>query len=262
MAPPKPGRPPVMTSAAQRAGRPRQRPSDKPRFDANGVLVVRSHKKKTSPTAPPVMRVLHASAQKRAKLAALGSASRPSTPGSAASTAASDAARKKPVRDSPVMTALLAHLNEIPPILNRNLDLIRNLDFLNIKRARPLNKRQHDLALYVEKLKEELAMQTYELLDQHAKELDRYLLTATHVNGDNKAVPAQSPRSLNMEIDPNEPTYCTCGQVAFGEMISCDDPNCVQEWFHVQCVGVSRSAGPWFCPSCKPRNAAGATAAQ
>jgi len=159
------------------------------------------------------------------------------------------------------MTALLAHLNEIPPTLNRNLDLIRNLDFVNIKRARPLSKRQRDLVLYVEKLKEELAMQTYELLDQHAKELDRYMLTATHVNGDNKAVPAQSPRSLNMEIDPNEPTYCTCGQVAFGEMISCDDPNCVQEWFHVQCVGVSRSAGPWFCPSCKPRNAAALAAA-
>merc|ERR1719412_2966369 len=29
---------------------------------------------------------------------------------------------------------------------------------------------------------------------------------------------------LDMPVDPNEPTYCLCGQVSYGEMIGCDHP--------------------------------------
>jgi hypothetical protein len=25
------------------------------------------------------------------------------------------------------------------------------------------------------------------------------------------------------DVDPNEPTYCTCNRVSFGEMIACDN---------------------------------------
>jgi len=28
----------------------------------------------------------------------------------------------------------------------------------------------------------------------------------------------------DMPIDPNEPTFCLCNQVSFGEMIGCDNP--------------------------------------
>jgi hypothetical protein len=28
---------------------------------------------------------------------------------------------------------------------------------------------------------------------------------------------------LDMPVDPNEPTYCLCHQVSFGEMIGCDN---------------------------------------
>ena len=38
---------------------------------------------------------------------------------------------------------------------------------------------------------------------------------------------------LDMPVDPNEPTYCLCGQVSYGEMIGCDNPDCPIEWFHV-----------------------------
>lgn len=27
-----------------------------------------------------------------------------------------------------------------------------------------------------------------------------------------------------MPVDPNEPTYCLCHQVSYGEMIGCDNP--------------------------------------
>lgn len=28
---------------------------------------------------------------------------------------------------------------------------------------------------------------------------------------------------LDMPVDPNEPTYCLCHQVSFGEMVGCDN---------------------------------------
>lgn len=59
---------------------------------------------------------------------------------------------------------------------------------------------------------------------------------------------------LDVAIDPHEPTYCTCGQVAFGEMIACDNENCLIEWYHCQCVGVTpatRPKGKWYCPACQ-----------
>lgn len=30
---------------------------------------------------------------------------------------------------------------------------------------------------------------------------------------------------LDMPVDPNEPTYCVCHQVSYGEMIGCDNPD-------------------------------------
>jgi len=29
---------------------------------------------------------------------------------------------------------------------------------------------------------------------------------------------------LDMPVDPNEPTYCICHQVSYGQMIACDNP--------------------------------------
>jgi hypothetical protein len=56
---------------------------------------------------------------------------------------------------------------------------------------------------------------------------------------------------LDMPVDPNEPTYCLCHQVSFGEMIGCDNPDCPIEWFHFQCVGLtSKPKGKWFCSRC------------
>lgn len=54
-----------------------------------------------------------------------------------------------------------------------------------------------------------------------------------------------------LEPDPDEPRYCLCDQVSYGEMIGCDNENCPIEWFHFQCVDLScKPKGKWFCPSC------------
>ncbi|XP_043065340.1 inhibitor of growth protein 5 isoform X2 [Drosophila ficusphila] len=56
---------------------------------------------------------------------------------------------------------------------------------------------------------------------------------------------------MDMPVDPNEPTYCLCHQVSYGEMIGCDNPDCPIEWFHFACVGLTtKPKGKWFCPKC------------
>lgn len=34
-----------------------------------------------------------------------------------------------------------------------------------------------------------------------------------------------SPEVFDMPVDPNEPTYCLCNQVSYGEMVGCDNPD-------------------------------------
>lgn len=56
---------------------------------------------------------------------------------------------------------------------------------------------------------------------------------------------------LDMPVDPNEPTYCFCHQVSYGEMIGCDNPDCPIEWFHFACVGLTcKPKGKWYCSNC------------
>lgn len=43
------------------------------------------------------------------------------------------------------------------------------------------------------------------------------------------------------EDDENEPRYCYCNQVSFGEMVGCDSDECKREWFHLQCVGLTKA---------------------
>ncbi|KAG2233843.1 hypothetical protein INT48_005289 [Thamnidium elegans] len=54
-----------------------------------------------------------------------------------------------------------------------------------------------------------------------------------------------------IEIDPNEPRYCYCNQVSFGDMVACDGENCEKEWFHYACVGLAEPpVGKWYCDDC------------
>ncbi|KAI8370473.1 chromatin remodeling protein [Radiomyces spectabilis] len=63
---------------------------------------------------------------------------------------------------------------------------------------------------------------------------------------------AQAAISLSdLPIDPNEPLYCYCRQVSFGEMVACDNDECEIEWFHLECVGLrTPPKGKWYCKNC------------
>ncbi|KAI2630809.1 hypothetical protein GGR54DRAFT_627909 [Hypoxylon sp. NC1633] len=64
-------------------------------------------------------------------------------------------------------------------------------------------------------------------------------------------------------VDPDEPRYCLCNRVSFGTMIQCDNVDrlthphvqaCKQEWFHLECVGLSEIPArttKWYCPECR-----------
>lgn len=41
------------------------------------------------------------------------------------------------------------------------------------------------------------------------------------------ATTAANPSSMDLDlpVDPNEPTYCLCNNVSYGEMVACDNPN-------------------------------------
>jgi len=51
--------------------------------------------------------------------------------------------------------------------------------------------------------------------------------------------------------DPNEPRYCICNQVSYGDMVACDNEDCPYEWFHYPCVGITAPPkGKWYCAPC------------
>ncbi|KAI8077755.1 uncharacterized protein BX664DRAFT_343404 [Halteromyces radiatus] len=55
----------------------------------------------------------------------------------------------------------------------------------------------------------------------------------------------------DLTIDPNEPLYCYCQQVSFGEMVGCDNNDCDLEWFHLACVDLKTvPKGKWYCYTC------------
>ena len=61
---------------------------------------------------------------------------------------------------------------------------------------------------------------------------------------DNPAAPAEGDDDAeeDLEVDENEPRYCYCNGVSYGEMIACDNENCPRgEWFHLKCVGLKEA---------------------
>jgi hypothetical protein len=60
----------------------------------------------------------------------------------------------------------------------------------------------------------------------------------------------------NREEASNGESYCVCGGPSGGQMIGCDDDNCIKQWFHIECVGLkSVPKGDWVCQECLQRRA-------
>ncbi|KAI8099041.1 uncharacterized protein BX664DRAFT_354522 [Halteromyces radiatus] len=54
------------------------------------------------------------------------------------------------------------------------------------------------------------------------------------------------------EEHAEEPLYCYCRQVSYGEMVGCDGEHCPYEWFHMECTGLDAPPkGAWYCDECQ-----------
>ncbi|KAF2744098.1 hypothetical protein M011DRAFT_480174 [Sporormia fimetaria CBS 119925] len=52
------------------------------------------------------------------------------------------------------------------------------------------------------------------------------------------------------EEGEEEPRYCYCNEVSYGNMIACDNDDCPREWFHLACVSLDKvpnSRTKWYC---------------
>ncbi|XP_030975244.1 PHD finger protein ING1 isoform X3 [Quercus lobata] len=77
--------------------------------------------------------------------------------------------------------------------------------------------------------------------------------TAAAAAATEAATTGANPTGMDLElpVDPNEPTYCFCNQVSYGEMVACDNNDCKIEWFHFGCVGLKEQPkGKWYCSDC------------
>lgn len=169
------------------------------------------------------------------------------------------------------LEATVTDLNKLlPSFTRRNLNLIGKLDrVLECHRTGDpsVAKLDRKSQLIIAHLKEDLAKQTYELIDLHIRKLDAILGKFDNVddpkakaliqgiNDETRLLHTKRGGKEDDGIDPSEPTYCICNQVAFGEMIECDNPDCEKEWFHVQCVGKPENTQEWYCPDCSRQRA-------
>ncbi|KAH7397507.1 hypothetical protein BKA64DRAFT_642659 [Cadophora sp. MPI-SDFR-AT-0126] len=75
-------------------------------------------------------------------------------------------------------------------------------------------------------------------------------------NGDDERTPDVVDEDEEMEVGEDEPTYCYCNNVSYGEMVGCDSDTCEREWFHLECVGLKVAPvgkAKWYCDDCKEK---------
>lgn len=84
-------------------------------------------------------------------------------------------------------------------------------------------------------------------LNTHNSNDSDEMVSTSYVNKDGMVV--EQTAEGEWTYDPNEPRYCICNQVSYGEMVACDNAECPLEWFHYPCVGITTSPkGKWYCP--------------
>lgn len=165
-----------------------------------------------------------------------------------------------------------------------------NSNSMNLVATRLQLEKDYKTAMQKQDQKIELAMRMYDLVSRHIERLDSQVTksglsesdwisqrsnrkgpnwndgghrkrmlgsidgpTRKRIHHSSRPIPSNgSTTTGDPDIDINEPTYCYCKQVSFGDMIACDGENCEREWFHYNCVGlVEPPAGKWFCEECK-----------
>ena len=62
--------------------------------------------------------------------------------------------------------------------------------------------------------------------------------------------PEQEYQDAETDEGEDEPRYCYCNEVSYGQMVACDNDACPREWFHLPCVQLEKAPvgrTKWFC---------------
>lgn len=79
-----------------------------------------------------------------------------------------------------------------------------------------------------------------------------YVLQNMYKNELERAVQYSNSSSAQNNNNTNEPLYCICKRVSFGQMVACDNIDCKIVWYHFSCVGLdTKPRGKWYCPQCR-----------
>ena len=67
------------------------------------------------------------------------------------------------------------------------------------------------------------------------------------------AIPSSSCKPALSSTNDSEKKYCYCQGPEEGEMVKCDNPGCVREWFHLSCLKLTSlpKSKHWYCPDCR-----------
>jgi len=64
----------------------------------------------------------------------------------------------------------------------------------------------------------------------------------------------QESEDGDMEVECGKSTvYCYCQGPDEGEMVACDNPRCIYQWFHLECLYLDTppTSRTWYCPDCR-----------
>ena len=173
----------------------------------------------------------------------------------------------------------------IEAAMDASLNEIKNQERVTKRQTENLHTVK-ELAQQINDMKAQVAVANYDLLDRSVRMIDDEIRTiekAMESSGDDSLCKAVASRysalgengqsfgggqiggNVDMwgidfddiadnemaNVDPNEPVYCFCRQIAFGDMIACDNEECAIEWFHYQCVNLTKQPrNKWLFPDC------------
>ena len=172
---------------------------------------------------------------------------------------------------TPQALLTIGDLDQISLILSSQLELLKSSESVDNEEQIALLIQVID-RIYTQKV--EIAINTYDLIDHHVKVISTIsqsrdglseLVKRKSLSNDHSldkgstylqeikgvAIPVRGrPRkylscspvfSDHLEKSSKLPIlYCTCRKEAYGDMIACDDPACAVEWYHYNCVGLTK----------------------
>jgi hypothetical protein len=159
-------------------------------------------------------------------------------------------------------------VQHVPAEFERSINLVKELDtrilklidqvkalegrYKQSRSKQERNKMRRELEDFNQKIeslgddKSQVIEQTYQLID---KTIEQLLPLANSKNDEGET--DVKPIGYEMPVDPDEPRYCVCRGVSYGEMILCENKDCPTEWFHIGCVRLKTIPhGKWYCEQC------------